>query len=488
MTYQTAPVRVANGGRFVDTVLYVVNPTPGATTAFSDDEGVAELSKMSLTASCSNCYVISGEFGYPGNLGNYDLWIQYDPDSDGDFISDNIEQAKGTDIGNPDTDSDGLIEYEELIGVNASSLAGFDASLVMPWQDSGADPKTQDLFVQVDFMTASDHSHDPRVTGNWTTFAADLVQVFQTDSSFTGRTIVPHVMIWSGFSETTRATFGSCSGVFHFYDRKNNLSFFDPLRASIFHYLIFAHSLRDETSCADVASSGEAEIWGNDVMVALGLSEMQVGTVDKQRGAFVHELGHNLGLVHNLNNSNSGKNSCVHTSPMNYRFNLTGTPVSGAGGMRRFSYSRGMCDGASLGGCTNSCVPYSLSQCVPTSQTSPKQGCSPNTSGCDCDKSEWSNLRLDIPASYTMSFKLCQLDSGSCNGSTSSGARSASQHAQDERYGRQIRQYFLNQPGEVPGRSKVIARERKRLLLEAGLKENVDFRVHPVSERLFSIE
>jgi hypothetical protein len=100
-----------------------------------------------------------------------------------------------------------------------------------------------------------------------------------------------------------------------------------------------------------------------------------------------------------------------------------------------------------------------------------KVGCSSNNRSCDCDRSEWSNVNLDIPASGQMSLVACQV-SNCGNGNL----------PDDD-----VRALFLTGAKKGPLHKRML-KERKDLAEQRGLRENVDFKVHPENGRMYSVE
>jgi hypothetical protein len=88
---------------------------------------------------------------------------------------------------------------------------------------------------------------------------------------------------------------------------------------------------------ADVVYSGLSRtIPGMEFLVSLATPEDPTGDADQQSGTFLHELGHNLGLLHGgADNTNWKPN---YLSTMNYLFQVTGLMVDGTLG--HFDYSR----------------------------------------------------------------------------------------------------------------------------------------------------
>lgn len=86
--------------------------------------------------------------------------------------------------------------------------------------------------------------------------------------------------------------------------------FFDPARAGIYRYMIFAHDYWGGGSSSGLAFSAK------DFIVTLGSWSGQTGSDNDQSGAFMHELGHTLSLGHG---GNSGVNfKPNYLSIMNY--------------------------------------------------------------------------------------------------------------------------------------------------------------------------
>jgi hypothetical protein len=493
-TLQVVPTRGAYGGHFVDTILYVIDPTVGGPANFDDDSGFALLSETQ-NIDCTNktCWVVVGLYGGGTGGGNLDVWSQGSSgDTDHDGISDSLEDTL-TSFGRlpanakltADSDGDGLSDFVELVGVpSPSGLAGFDSSLAMPWQGSigGPDATQQDLFVQVDYMAATGHTHNPLATNNWTTIVSDLTATFTNDSGFSGRGIRMQVDVRNSLTETTDLGFEpSCPGLgaaySPFYTFKSNSSYFDPLKATIYHYVIFGHQLA--SGCSDQGgTSGRSEELGSDSIISLGAWAGSVGTVANQHGTFSHEFGHELGLNHFGNGNNNGNNSCVHSSPMNYRYQMPGWGDGTITTNRRYSYSRGACDAVGLS-CANTCT----SLCVPTSQNSPKQGCSPNKASCDCDRNEWNLVTTAFPyeSDELTTYHYCQLSPGQCDGVGGVGGAPAS-------WAHEVEPYFLGDVGHMDARHHDFGQRRKQRLKDHGLVEGVDFVFDPVLARAFAVE
>lgn len=63
-------------------------------------------------------------------------------------------------------------------------------------------------------------------------------------------------------------------------------------KKQVFHYALFVHN-----QCSG-STSGNAEVFGNDMIISLGSFDGLIGNPEQQAGTFMHELGHNLKLNH----------------------------------------------------------------------------------------------------------------------------------------------------------------------------------------------
>jgi len=96
---------------------------------------------------------------------------------------------------------------------------------------------------------------------------------------------------------------------------------FNPARAKVYYYMIWAHGYDGGSS------SGNAFAIPNDsFVVTLGLFP-GLGTSDQKVGTFIHEFGHDLGLLHGGNDSVNFKPN--YLSVMNYAFQFGGVLRTG---------------------------------------------------------------------------------------------------------------------------------------------------------------
>jgi len=109
------------------------------------------------------------------------------------------------------------------------------------------------------------------------------------------------------------------------------MQYSDITRRPIFHYLLMANSGNEDGSAS---GSGIAEVDGNDLMLTMGnwglsLNSQPVSNVtyNYQAATIVHELGHNLGLLHGGDEDVNYKPN--HFSSMNYLYQLSGIATPG---------------------------------------------------------------------------------------------------------------------------------------------------------------
>lgn len=242
------------------------------------------------------------------------------PDADGDGLPDCVESNTGlyvdtldtgTDPGDPDTDGDGLDDGEEVFGTSSG--------LLLPM--FGVSPLRKDILLEYDWfddaLSCGPHSHQPtaaieaRVTAS---FAAapvlnpdgstgiNFIHDYGQGGPFTGGDLL---------ADADGVLDGGVSGAeFLGYKAAN----FAANREGYFHYVVLPH--RYNTSSG---SSGQAEVYGDDMIVSLQCNAQSTNSVSN---TIVHELGHNLGLRHGgFENRNYKPN---YNSVMNYRYQFPG--------------------------------------------------------------------------------------------------------------------------------------------------------------------
>ena len=218
----------------------------------------------------------------------------------------------------------------------------------------GADVNKPDLFVQVDWMANSAHSHAPSAAAIKTVVNAFANAPYISRSGSIGINL--HVdagpnsimnfatgQTWGLLSRARQlgevpqlgtATVDGSGNVVSYnwteFDKIKNQpgGFTSSGRTQLFRYCIFAHQL------ATAGNSGVARgIPGSDFLITLGTFAGVTAT--NTSGTFMHELGHCLGLDHGGGDSINNKPNYV--SVMNYLWQFPGVTRSGAAGIVDYS-------------------------------------------------------------------------------------------------------------------------------------------------------
>jgi hypothetical protein len=227
-----------------------------------------------------------------------------------------------------DSDGDGIPDSAKQAG---GSYAGLDLYAM------GARRGRPDIFLEIDHMNGSDIATTPR---------REALQ--KMASAFAAKGIALHIdagdLHASGFDaeqfnlgggntvafaacvefDTLGASTGAPGGCASFRQTKNDN--FDVRRRMVFHYALFANSLKAD---GRAGSSGIAELNGNDLIVTLGGYDFSIASetglnmlINMQASTLMHEFGHNLGLHHGGNEEVNFKPN--HYSVMNYLYQFAG--------------------------------------------------------------------------------------------------------------------------------------------------------------------
>ncbi len=360
-------------------------------------------------------------------------------DADGDGLVDCVEtntgiynstSDTGTDPHNPDTDGDGLTDYEEVYG----TAGGLDLPAL------GVNPNHKDILIEYDWFDDSDgcaqHSHRPtdvEIQDVHDFFAnapvpnpdgsngINIIQDYGQGGAFTGGNQIVDPNNPDGVINGN--VFGS---QYQNYEAAN----FASNRSGYFHYVIMAHQY---VTSDGSSSSGYAAILGHEMMITLGCDALytQSPTPEYTRNAIIHELGHNLGLLH------GGDENCNYkpnyNSTMNYAYEFIGidTSCDGIGG----NYTPGFSSGTrrtldennldeTLGMCYSPIVPIDWNQ-DQTYETSVSYDINyygtPESTECGGTKTilhdydDWANLTLyAVSQTVTQAAKRLTVEGVSC--------------------------------------------------------------------------
>lgn len=239
-----------------------------------------------------------------------------------------------------DLDQDGIPDCSEQPG---STFAG------LPLYDWGARAGQKDIFIEIDYMDSTNSDAQPADEG--ITPRKEALQ--KVKDVFANRGIAIHFDVGDLYAPGSEINpdefnlgggdevpFQSQVGFDNqptVYDYK--LDYFDYARFQIFHYALFANTIK-----AGSTIGGQAEILGNDMIISLGDIDLNTETpeqknklINYQAVTLMHELGHNLGLQHGGSDEKNYKANYV--SVMNYLYSFNGLPEIGNNeGDRLYNY------------------------------------------------------------------------------------------------------------------------------------------------------
>jgi len=244
-----------------------------------------------------------------------------------------------------DADIDGIPDCSE---VENSTFAG------LPLYEWGARTGQKDIFIEIDYMDATDGG--AQIADEGIVPRKEALQ--KVVDAFAAQNIAIHFDVGDlhdnasgtdpvdfdlgGGQQVPFAdgiSFDPADGRANLYTYKRD--YMDYSRMQVFHYLIFANS---QNLDGTAGSSGLAEAVGNDLLVTLGNWGLHSGNtantnilINYQASTLMHELGHNLGLLHGGDESTNYKPNYI--SVMNYLYQLSGLPEIGNDEGDRFYFS-----------------------------------------------------------------------------------------------------------------------------------------------------
>lgn len=263
--------------------------------------------------------------------GSYALVRYYTQTSDSNSAADWRLVPFGTPAGRNDVDSDARDEDRDGIPTSAKRSGGTYAG--MDLYAMGARAGRPTILIQLDWMqSANDEGIKPRKE------ALQLVR-----AAFNRKGIDLLIDVGQLYSPVFSAadfnlgggkevTYARCVSLYKNADCANAMDYknasMDVRRRLIAHYGLMGST---QNSNGYGGSSGLGEINGNDFLVTLGLWGLNSSSanalytlINYQAGTIMHELGHNLGLLHGGNDDKNNKPN--YLSVMNYDYQLNGVP------------------------------------------------------------------------------------------------------------------------------------------------------------------
>jgi hypothetical protein len=257
-------------------------------------------------------------------------------DTDQDGLLDSVETNTGTFVSttntgtnpnDPDTDDDGISDGDETLGTSSG--------LNLPAM--GANPVHKNIFLEydwfVDSLECATHSHRPTPQSISLVSAAFANAPVQNPDGTTGITLINDYGQGGAFSggNLINDADGVLTGGVNDTEYVNYKSVnFAANRLGYFHYVILPHQYNTNSY-----SSGQAQVVGDSLIVSLYCANSDQNVAN----TIMHELGHNLGLLHGGNEYTNYKPN--YNSVMNYEYQFPGVDTDcQRGGDGLLDYSR----------------------------------------------------------------------------------------------------------------------------------------------------
>lgn len=223
-----------------------------------------------------------------------------------------------------DNDGDGIPNSWEINGYDYDN----DGRVDLDFPAWGADPNHKDIFVEMDYMPGLMATQSELDT------IVDTFDNYPINNPDGRQGVNIHLDAGSRYS---KYNLGGGEEIPYQVVRNETTvgqlryNHSDPARDGVFHYMVFGDYYSDAPG-----SSGIAQINGLNFAVTLGPTYWGDNVSSATYvGTFIHELGHNLGLLHGGNDNVNFKPN--YFSIMNYRYQIKGVPRTD--GSLYFGYS-----------------------------------------------------------------------------------------------------------------------------------------------------
>ena len=302
-------------------------------------------------------------FGYPVALSNETTIVGAPFSKRGT----NTFQGSAYIFASDDIDGDALPDEWEIKGITVNvsgavvgtgNLVGQGTFINLPAM--GADPKHKDIFIQADWMRPGPTGKVLKASARVIKMVSDAFAVGKVENPDGKKGIRLHVDLgpdsimnpvtkakWNTLSRAVELPFQAVLGTddpetgeydFAAFDAIKERSFGVTGRRPAFHYCLFASAIPDKKSggiAPHVLSADFMIMYGDAFKFSDGTP--RVPSLVEKAYAFMHELGHNLGLDHGGDEELNFKPNYI--SIMNYAFGAAGL-LSKNVRQRKLDYSR----------------------------------------------------------------------------------------------------------------------------------------------------
>lgn len=214
------------------------------------------------------------------------------------------------------------LPYPRTAAIQIAFYTGSKLVLLMAWFAAFCSLRADTFKIEIDYMVADDHSHEPSIA-----VITTVIQMFACQ----GHTLIIDKSDAIPHYNVLRRDPNDCESSLFYYDGSDDSfgsikgRYADHSEDDGWHYCVFAHQY-EAKGCKTTSSSGLGEMPGWNFVVTLGDFAGQTGTEFQQAATLAHEFGHNLGLTHCGQEDCGGLGNYTPIMPsiMSYRYSLVG--------------------------------------------------------------------------------------------------------------------------------------------------------------------